>query len=499
MYEKSPPNVSILFGILAILLSITNVKAQTSNHHQHCGTKALIEKAYNKSDFKAFAKSFKTTPFRSTIEVPVKLHIVQDDNGISSLTEEDALTNLAEANELFAESGLQFVSCGSVHLISSSEYFDLDETEEANLLKKYNVKNVVNIYYFNTIILQYTLLCGYASFPWMDEEYVMMANDCTDNGNILAHELGHYLGLYHTHAQLYGLEHVDGSNCDEAGDLLCDTPADPYLGWHNVNQDCEYIGYEIDPKGKKYTPHTKNIMSYSIEDCRIEFTEDQYTRMHYYLQNDRSDLHCVTVFPDLTSSSMTIDKAKLRAGSDLQMSIMIENIGDTLATHSELHLYLSKDENFGAGDIFITENTIHEMDKAQSSSFVFDVEIPLSINSGEYYLLSCLDNEYQIDELNENNNCTYLPVKIDNSELGIWNLHPNPVRDEAFLFFKHPTKGLFDIKIYSVDMREIYSKSQYKFGEELFLNFDTSDFNRGLYFVVLTRKDEVFSFKFAKM
>lgn len=52
---------------------------------------------------------------------------------------------------------------------------------------------------------------------------------------VIAHELGHALGLYHTHESNLvandgsetSEEFVDGSNCCEGGDLVCDTPADP--------------------------------------------------------------------------------------------------------------------------------------------------------------------------------------------------------------------------------------------------------------------------------
>jgi hypothetical protein len=39
--------------------------------------------------------------------------------------------------------------------------------------------------------------------------------------------MGHFLGLLHTHEDSFGKENVDGTNCRTAGDLLCDTKADP--------------------------------------------------------------------------------------------------------------------------------------------------------------------------------------------------------------------------------------------------------------------------------
>jgi len=85
-----------------------------------------------------------------------------------------------------------------------------------------------------------------------------MHNDCTAvwwNHTTFPHEVGHYFDLFHTHETAYGRECVDGSNCTTAGDRLCDTPADPGLGAHNVNDACQYIGHELDPcHGDPYSP-----------------------------------------------------------------------------------------------------------------------------------------------------------------------------------------------------------------------------------------------------
>ena len=90
------------------------------------------------------------------------------------------------------------------------------------------------------------------------------------------------------------IELVDGSNCATAGDLLCDTPADPF-GQTNATPEelaliaqgllvsafygpsCEFI-YEIkDPNGEYYQPDMGNIMS--AYPCKCGFTQDQYRLM----------------------------------------------------------------------------------------------------------------------------------------------------------------------------------------------------------------------------
>lgn len=64
---------------------------------------------------------------------------------------------------------------------------------------------------------------------------------------VIAHELGHCLGLFHTFHGLCELgscpEYVNGSNCANCGDFVCDTPADPQqLQMINTGNGCFWNG-----------------------------------------------------------------------------------------------------------------------------------------------------------------------------------------------------------------------------------------------------------------
>ncbi|AZQ64947.1 hypothetical protein EI427_22240 [Flammeovirga pectinis] len=98
---------------------------------------------------------------------------------------------------------------------------------------------------------------------------------------VTSHELGHCLGLYHTHETAFGKEAISGLNCSSTGDLICDTPADPGLNNNNVNLSCQYIG------GGGYTPLTDNIMSYTNTLCMDSFTPYQGARMSYAINNEQ--------------------------------------------------------------------------------------------------------------------------------------------------------------------------------------------------------------------
>jgi hypothetical protein len=91
--------------------------------------------------------------------------------------------------------------------------------------------------------------CGVSSFTWSADQGITYDNGCVgvaDNPSTFPHEIGHYFNLLHTHETAYGSECPSGSNCGTAGDLVCDTPADPELGGGNVNTSCVYTGSEPD-------------------------------------------------------------------------------------------------------------------------------------------------------------------------------------------------------------------------------------------------------------
>lgn len=95
-----------------------------------------------------------------------------------------------------------------------------------------------------------------------------------DLNRTLTHEVGHYLGLYHTFhlTQNCGEE----TNCAAQGDRVCDTP--PTTGTIGCNaMECEDTMVE-------------NFMDYGHDDCMSAFTEGQRNRMRDALLEHRSSL-----------------------------------------------------------------------------------------------------------------------------------------------------------------------------------------------------------------
>ncbi|MBX2826563.1 MAG: hypothetical protein KTR22_00265 [Flavobacteriaceae bacterium] len=158
--------------------------------------------------------------------------------------------------------------------------------------------------------------------PWQNDDFGGVADEIystlltTTTNNLhrptFPHELGHCLGLLHTHFnyESSGCEHVerdpnvDGFNAIEFGDKVPDTAAmpnfiqeycffvlghedamcgsEPYSRYYLDETSCTYIGFNYDCEDTPYiiTPtDVRNYMGYSYGSCQNNFTVGQGIRM----------------------------------------------------------------------------------------------------------------------------------------------------------------------------------------------------------------------------
>ena len=252
------------------------------------------------SDAKTSSRNFNTLT-----SIPIKPHIIRNTNGSGGLSEGELNDAIAIMNGYFANAGLEFFICGGINYVDNTNFYSLQSSEESSLTSANNIDDVINIYFANAVYSSSgSSLCGFAYYPG-GPETIIMSNGCATNGSTLAHEMGHFFGLFHTHgnSNTPGAtnELVNGSNCDSSGDYICDTPADPVLSSSLVNSSCNYTGSSTDSNNDTYIPDPNNIMSYSRKSCRTLFSDEQYARINSTYQLSRNNLKCPDFNVDFTA------------------------------------------------------------------------------------------------------------------------------------------------------------------------------------------------------
>lgn len=235
-------------------------------------------------------------PTHKTVYVPVHfIDIAASNKGSSPWSK---LNNIISSlNESFLNAGVQFYihSEESVQTLDiNDQYLNGTTEEQANeIYLEYGLKPKLNIIIATEVLKEGVgAYCKNCPDEKTNDDYIVMAKDSTLE--LYIHEVGHFLGLDHTFKNYnsHNEELVDGSNCQEAGDRICDTPTDPGKNPENETYYCELDGCEVlscpeDNNGDQAKPDTSNYMSY-YNFCRDSFTPEQYEVMACYARTEQS-------------------------------------------------------------------------------------------------------------------------------------------------------------------------------------------------------------------
>ena len=196
---------------------------------------------------------------------------------------------------------------------------------------------------------------GFATFPVADDStdgitLEAIATGTPNLSKVISHEAGHFFDLYHTfEGSAFSNMCPPNDNCEEDGDMLCDTKPHPFMGDNNNWFPCDESQYLLcDAAGVYDYNITENHMNYTDNDCRNEFTSDQVMHMRCALMTLRPTLitslgclpGCTDVVVDFTSSATYIEEG---------MSITFTNA----STNAITYLWEIDDQNF------TTENLLH--------------------------------------------------------------------------------------------------------------------------------------------
>lgn len=159
-------------------------------------------------------------------------------------------------------------------------------TEDVKQFVQWDYRKYLNIWVVNSIAgtQDGTTTLGYAQFPFTNNpsrDGIVIRNDrvgsigtaliTADSGRTLTHEIGHWLGLYHTFQ--------DG--CTD-GDLCGDTPP---VSTAFANANCPANGNSCNTDIPDLVDQWENYMDYSRGTCMAMFTADQKALMHATLKS----------------------------------------------------------------------------------------------------------------------------------------------------------------------------------------------------------------------
>ncbi|MFK7954335.1 MAG: hypothetical protein AB8B73_15900, partial [Ekhidna sp.] len=262
-----------------------------------------------------YSQSF---PAHPSIEyIPLKFIQYQDNNGDYPATETQILEAIDVVNENFRRHFMKirfYMSC-SVTYSSCVSCGNSPNNLEKSIMYLNNANSAINIHMLHSG--KNTGTYPFTTLPFN----ITLNEDGLTNRTTFTHELGHTLGLYHTHrgrdfwqsTPLFGFffSEIDNHSskkcyqesasrtrtqatgclgtsttdkkCDVNGEELCDTPASPKLNNTRFNSlNCEFTWTEKDNWGDSYNPQVNNYMGYG-NNCRSFFTFGQRSRMESYI------------------------------------------------------------------------------------------------------------------------------------------------------------------------------------------------------------------------
>jgi len=211
---------------------------------------------------------------KANVTIPVAVHVVAHNDGYGDVSDAAIDAQMTVLNQAYAGTGFSF-SLASVDRTynrrwSTHRYGSRDEVKMKQALAV-DPATTLNLYFCDIG----GGLLGYATFPDMyPEDSYMHGVVCLfatvpggaaapyNEGDTATHEVGHFVGLYHTFQ----------GGCPAPGDYVADTPPEssPAYGCPIGRDTC--AGDGADP--------IHNFMDYTDDDCMDHFTADQAVRMN---------------------------------------------------------------------------------------------------------------------------------------------------------------------------------------------------------------------------
>lgn len=414
----------------------------------------------------------------------VAAHIIRSNAGTSGISSAAVMEAITTMNEHYELAKIEFELCGDIRYIDDNTYLETTDSESSGLVTKYNVANVINIYFIPKVLSSTgAQLCGNATLPSgnVNLRRIFMANSCAVNGSTLSHEMGHFFGMLHTHSTTDGIEYVERINCHDRGDGFCDTPADPELDGDNV-ENCVYIGNAKDPQGVRYMPDPSNFMSYAPKSCRYNFTSEQIAYLSLVANSNNDYIYESCDIGDILLSSNTSEEILLEDFSTLDIPFSID--GNQFEKSQEvsyevtvLNSHSNIEKVIKSGVFFIAEGTTK-----QDQKFSFDISNDI-INASTITIK--IDSKNLIPEINEKNNDLTYYLRHDYTINRSSFLFPNPTNDELTFYISNNKKSKLTTSVVDLSGKLVMQTTIDKKDKSHMSSINVSELSQGMYFLII--------------